>query len=494
MNKPPDPVSMNPCEAGHRRTRRLPLVVGAMLGLSGCAMVGPDYEAPETETPDEWQQALAEDMTTGQQELVRWWEQLNDPQLTAFINRAKEDNPGLKEAVARIREARAIRAIAAGERVPDVDAGGGVSRSRISESFIPPTTDFNRYNTFYEIGASASWEVDFWGRIRRSIEAADANLQGSVESYRDALVLLYAEVALTYADVRALQARIDYTQGNIGTQEGSLQLVLDRNKAGIASDLEVRQAELNLYRTKAVLPLLQARLTASINQLGVLLGEGPQALHADLSNAKPIPAVPQQILVGVPGELIRRRPDIRAAERSLASETAQIGVATAELYPRFSIAGDFTMLATDFDDITDWDSRRFNVGGFFSWNIFDGGRVRGQIDVQDARTEQALYRYEQTVLRALEEVETNLARFVRERERQVALAQSATAAEKSVELVLILYRTGLTDFQNVLDMQRSLFEQQDRLATSDGEVIKNLIRIYTSLGGGWDPDELPALN
>ena len=188
MNKPPDPVSMNPCEAGHRRTRRLPLVVGAMLGLSGCAMVGPDYEAPETETPDEWQQALAEDMTTGQQELVRWWEQLNDPQLTAFINRAKEDNPGLKEAVARIREARAIRAIAAGERVPDVDAGGGVSRSRISESFIPPTTDFNRYNTFYEIGASASWEVDFWGRIRRSIEAADANLQGSVESYRDALV------------------------------------------------------------------------------------------------------------------------------------------------------------------------------------------------------------------------------------------------------------------------------------------------------------------
>ena len=301
-------------------------------------------------------------------------------------------------------------------------------------------------------------------------------------------------MALTYADVRALQARIDYTQGNIGTQEGSLQLVLDRNKAGIASDLEVRQAELNLYRTKAVLPLLQARLTASINQLGVLLGEGPQALHADLSNAKPIPAVPQQILVGVPGELIRRRPDIRAAERSLASETAQIGVATAELYPRFSIAGDFTMLATDFDDITDWDSRRFNVGGFFSWNIFDGGRVRGQIDVQDARTEQALYRYEQTVLRALEEVETNLARFVRERERQVALAQSATAAEKSVELVLILYRTGLTDFQNVLDMQRSLFEQQDRLATSDGEVIKNLIRIYTSLGGGWDPDELPALN
>ena len=457
-------------------------------------MVGPHYVEPETDTPDQWQQALAEDMAAGQQELVRWWEQLNDPQLTALITRAKEGNPGLKETIARIREARAVRAIAAGERVPDVNAGGRVARSRLPETFIPPTTDLNRYNSFYEIGASATWELDFWGRIRRAVESADASLQGSIESYRDALVLLYAEVALTYTEVRALQARITYTEGNIITQEGALQLVVDRNKAGIASDLEVRQAELNLYRTKATLPTVQAALTASINRLGVLLGESPQALHTSLATPQPIPAVPQQILVGVPGELIRRRPDIRAAERSLAAETARIGVATAELYPRFGISGDFSMLATDAGDITDWGNRRFNIGGFFSWNIFDGGRVRGQIGVQDARTEQALYRYEQTVLRALEEVETNLANFARERERRVALEQSATAAEKSVELVLILYRTGLTDFQNVLDMQRSLFEQQDLLAASDGEVIKDLIRIYTSLGGGWDPDDLPAIN
>jgi NodT family efflux transporter outer membrane factor (OMF) lipoprotein len=470
------------------------LAAVTILALSGCTMVGPDYAPPETETPDQWQQALAEDMATGQDELVRWWEQLNDPQLTGLIARAKEGNPGLKETLARLRESRATRAIAAGEKVPAVDGFGGISRNRVPESFIPPTTDFNRYNTFYELGVGASWEVDFWGRVRRNVEAADAGLQGSLESYRDALVLLYGEVALTYTEVRALQARIRYIEGNIGTQRDSLQLVVDRNKAGIASDLEVSQAELNLYRTTAALPSLQAALTGSMNRLGVLLGESPQALHTELTNPEPIPALPQQLFVGVPGELVRRRPDIRAAERSLAAETARVGVATAELYPRFGISGDFSMLNTDAGDLFNWDSRRFNVGGFFSWNLFNGGRVRGQIEVQDARTEQALYRYEQTVLSALEEVETNLSNFGRERERRAALARSSAAAQKSVELVLILYRTGLTDFQNVLDMERSLFEQQDRLAASDGEVIKNLIRIYTSLGGGWNPDDLPPLD
>ena len=270
--------------------------------------------------------------------------------------------------------------------------------------------------------------------------------------------------------------------------------MLERNRAGLSSDLEVRQAELNLYRTMSLLPALEAGLTVSINRLGVLLGEFPDALHAELANPAPIPAVPQQILVGIPGELVRRRPDIRAAERFLAAQTARIGVATAELYPRFAISGSFSILATELSDFNDWDNRRYSFGPFFSWNLFDGGRVRGQIEVENARTEQALYRYEQTVLRALEEVESNLAAFIRERERRTALAKSATAAEKSVELVLILYRTGLTDFQNVLDMQRSLFEQQDLLADSDGQVVKDLVRIYAALGGGWDPNDLPPLN
>ncbi len=471
----------------------IPFIYGAVLALSGCASVGPDYVPPETEVPDQWQQDLAADMAAGQPELTHWWEELNDPKLIDLIGRAKEGNPGLKEAVARLREARGQRAISAGQRVPDINLDGRATRSRTSEAFIPPTIELDRYNTFYEIGPSVSWEVDFWGRVRRSIESADATLQGSLEAYRDSLVLLYAEIALTYVDTRALQARIRYTESNIGTQRASLKLVVDRNNAGLSSDLEVRQAEFNLYRTEAFLPALQAGLTASMNRLGVLLGESPGALHAELQQAQPIPTVPEEVMVGVPGDLIRRRPDIRTAERALAAQTARIGVATAELYPRFDIIGDFTMLSTEASGLTDSGNRRFSIGPFFSWHLFDGGRVRGQIEVEDARTEQALHRYEQTVLNALEEVEGAMSDFVRERERQESLSRSAVAADKSVELVLILYRTGLTDFQNVLDMQRSLFEQQDRLAESDGKVVKNLIRIYAALGGGWDPDDLPPI-
>ena len=475
------------------RNSLVSLIVGAVLALSGCA-VGPDYEPPETEMPDQWQQALADEMSSGQTALVRWWEELDDAKLSELIARARDGNLQLQEAVARIREARGLRAVAGAERIPDVNLDGSVTRNRTSEAIIPPTIDLNTYNIFYEIGPSVSWELDFWGRIRRSIESADASLQGSLEVYRDALVLLYAEIAITYTDTRALQARILYTTGNIQTQHAALALVTDRNRAGLASDLEVRQAELNLSRTEAFLPVLKAALIASLNRLGVLLGESPGTLHVELQQIQPIPAVPEQVLIGVPGDLIRRRPDIRAAERTLAAQTARIGVATGELYPRFAILGDFSTLATDSGDLFESGSRQFSIGPFFSWNLFDGGRMRGQIEVEDARTEQALHRYEQTVLSALEEVENAMSDFVNERERKAALSRSAIAAEKSVELVLILYRTGLTDFQNVLDMQRSLFEQQDRLADSDGKIVKDLIRIYAALGGGWDPDDLPSID
>ncbi len=466
-------------------------ITASVLVLQGCVNVGPDYEEPEIETPDAWHQALAEGMAAGTPDLVRWWESLDDPTLATLIQRAADGNPTLKETVARIEEAQAFRQVAAGERFPDVNLGGGISRSRTSDVLIPPTVGFSRYNTFYEYGPNVAWEADFWGRIRQSIEAADAEVESSLESYRDALVLLYAQVALTYTDVRTLQERISFTEGNIQTQRDALGLVQDRNRAGLASDLEVHQAELNLYRTEAFLPSLRAALTASINQLSILLGDSPGALHAQMSASADIPRPDSDLLVGVPGDLIRRRPDIRAVERALAAQTARIGVATADLYPRFTIQGDFTILATDTDDLTDWQDRRWSIGGFFDWNLFDGGRVRGVIDIEDARTEQLLYRYEQTVLSALEEVETAMSDFTQEQQRRRALDQSATAAQRSVELVLILYRTGLTDFQNVLDMQRSLFEQQDQFADSDGKVTRDLIRIYAALGGGWDPEDNP---
>ena len=459
---------------------------------SGCVTVGPDYEAPETVVPDRWEQAVSEEMSAEEPGFIRWWETLGDPQLSEYMDRAREGNPGLAAAVARIREARAFRAIAAGERVPDINGAGGANRTRTTESYVPPTGE--RTDNVYEYGASASWEADVWGRVRRLIESADANLDASLESYRDVLVLLYAQVAVTYTNVRTTQQRIQYTTSNIKTQSDALKLVEDRNKAGLASDLEVRQAELNLYRTESFLPVLQAQLTAAINQLSVLLGEPPNALYSELVATKPIPAGKDQIFVGIPGDLVRRRPDIRAAERSLASQTAQIGVATAALYPQFSLGGSFSMISADFNDSGDWDNRNWSFGGIFSWNLFDGGRVRGRIDVEDARTEQLLQNYEQTVLDALNEVETSMSNFAREQQRVASLTKSALAAQESVRLVLILYRTGLTDFQNVLDMQRSLFEEQDQLAASEGAVTTNLIDIYTALGGGWDPADLPQLD
>lgn len=467
------------------------IVGGLTIVAAGCVTVGPDYEPPELVVHDQWAQALVEEFTSQEPDIARWWEALGDEQLTAYLARAREGNPRLQEAVARIREARAIRAIAAGERVPDINADGGANRVRTSDTLFPPTGD--RTDNIYDYGATASWEPDVWGRVRRLVEAADANFEASIESYRDVLVLLYAQVALAYTDVRTSQQRVEYTRGNIQTQRDALELVMERNRAGLASDLEVRQAELNLYRTEAFLPLLEARLTAGMNQLGVLLGEPPTALYSELMPMKPIPAASGQVMAGIPGDLIRRRPDVRVAERSLASQTAQIGVATADLYPRFNIGGNFFIVSAGFDDTTDWDNRNWTLGGVFTWNLFDGGRVRGRIDVEDARTEQLLRRYEQTVLDALEEVETSMSDYVRERQRRASLGKSVFAAQESVRLVLILYRTGLTDFQNVLDMQRSLFEQQDAYADSEGTVTSNLIRIYTALGGGWDPADLPEL-
>jgi NodT family efflux transporter outer membrane factor (OMF) lipoprotein len=476
--------------------RRLSLIAPAVIlafGLSGCLTVGPDYEEPSEPAPDLWHQDLVAGLDDGTGDIMRWWETLGDPALDQLIARAREGNPTLKAAVAGMREARALRQIAAGERVPDVNIDGEVSRNRFSDDAGGDTPFIDQYQTFYSYGPTVLWEVDFWGRVRRSVASADANFQASIEDYRDALVLLYAEVALTYTEVRALQARIEFTLGNIETQRSALRLVQDRNRAGLASDLEVHQAELNLYRTESFLPSLRGALVGAVNRLGVLIGQPPGTLHAELGVQQPIPGVPADVLVGVPGELVRRRPDIRSAERTLASQTEQIGIATAALYPTFNILGRFAIFSTDEGDITEWDNRQWTLGTFFDWNLFDGGRVRGRIEVEDARTEQALRNYEQSVLDALEEVETAMSDYQQEQLRTAALERSVVAAERSVELVLILYRTGLTDFQNVLDMQRSLFEQQDELAESEGQVTQNLIRIYAALGGGWDPADLPEL-
>jgi NodT family efflux transporter outer membrane factor (OMF) lipoprotein len=266
-----------------------------------------------------------------------------------------------------------------------------------------------------------------------------------------------------------------------------LQLTEDRLRAQIAPALDVRQAELNLARTESIIPTLRTLEALAIHRLGVLLGEYPSELYDELSAEAPIPAPPETIDISLPANLVRQRPDIRQAERQLAAQTARIGVATADLYPRFSLSGAFAFQATDFGNTFDRSSITYLVGPSVRWNLFNGGRVRNSIIAEDARTKQALARYEESVLLALEEVANALVAYVQESERRDALARSVTAAEQSVELVKTLYRTGLTDFQNVLSMDRSLFVQQDEFAESKGRVTKSLVRVYKALGGGWDP-------
>ncbi len=472
----------------HRRPRSLGLafIVILFIGLLQSCAVGPDYVEPESTTPDTWHQNLVRGLDEGEANLQNWWTVFGDPLLNDIIQRAGQGNLDLKEAFARIHEARARRGFAKGQFYPDVKGDGFWQRARTSEDFIPFNASGKFEEDFAGLGMSALWEIDVWGRIRRSVESTNAGLQASVEDYRDTLVILYAEVASNYIEVRTLQERIRFVKNNIDTQKGSLAITRARFKAQLTSELDVRQAQLNLARTEALLPELEAQLVQAINRLGVLLGEYPSALYEELIQPIPLPEPSPQTLVGLPSNIIRQRPDIRRAEREVAEQNARIGVATADLYPTFGLGGTIGLEATT--DIFDGGNETWSVGPFFRWNIFNGGRVRARINIEDARTAQAYVRYERTVLEALEEVENSLTGYARELDRRDALNRSVIAAQKSVELVLTQYKTGLTDFQNVLDMERSLFEQQDFWALSRGLVIQNVIQIYRSLGGGWEPE------
>lgn len=475
---------------------RYGVVVAVTIGsLQACTAVGPDYQAPQTRLPDLWHQDLTKGLKDGKTDLREWWTRLQDPMLNNLIARAGAGNLDLKQAVARILEARANVGIAAGAELPQVGAGGQIETGRVSEGVAGKVVNPPRKqsSTLYSTGLDATWELDLWGRISRQVESADAGLQASVEDYRDVLVSLYAEVAQRYVDVRTAQARIKALVENVESQKKTLRLVQDRLRAELASDLEVAQAELNLATTESQVPTVRQDLAAAVHRLGVLLGERPTALYAELRETKPIPQPPKEILVGLPTELLRQRPDIRAAERRLAAQTAQIGVATADLYPRFSLTGFFAFENFGVSDVFNWKNRAYGLGPTMQWNVFDGGRIRSNIQAQDAITQQLLTSYEQTVLDALRQVEDAMAFYIQENDRQDALYRSVVAAAKSVKLVQTLYVTGLTDFQNVQDQERRKSEQDDQYAQSQGAVTKYLVDIYRSLGGGWAPtDQQPT--
>jgi NodT family efflux transporter outer membrane factor (OMF) lipoprotein len=466
------------------------IAVGCVLALSGCT-VGPDYVEPETDAPDAWHTAAVEGLEDGEATLQTWWTVFDDEKLNELVMRSADGNLDLRAALWRVEEARALRGVVASERKPQVGFSADATRTKSSENGIlgdfAPEEGFEAENLF-TTGLGASWELDVFGRIRRQVEAADAATEASVEAYRDVLVSLYAETALAYLNVRTAQERLRIAHANVEAQENTLQLTRDRFEAGLVSALDVAQAESNLANTHSLIPVIERDLNEGLNRLAVLLGQNPGELHAELDQEVPIPREPETVATGLPTELLRQRPDVRQAERLLASQTAKIGVATADLYPRFSLAGFLGLEALNAGDLGSSDSVTWNIGLPIRWNIFAGGRIRSQVRAEEARTNQALAVYERTVLNALEESENAMVAYLKEVERRERLEQAVDATQRSLDLVLTQYTAGLTDFQNVLDTQRTLLLREDDLAQAEGLVVGNLVRVYRALGGGWDPD------
>jgi len=469
---------------------KLVSVIGVAL-LVACTTVGPDYEQPETQMPDAWHTAATEGLQEGDAVLQTWWRVFDDELLDSLVMRSAGGNLPLREAMWRVEEARALRGVVAGAKVPQVDLNGDAGRAKPSENGVigdlAPPGSLGAANLF-TIGLGAVWEIDVFGRIRRQVEAADATEDASIEAYRDVLVSLYAETALAYVNVRTAQERLRISHENVEAQENTLQLTKDRFAAGLVSALDVAQAESNLANTYSLIPVIESDLNQALNRLAVLLGEPPGALHQELSANASIPHEPDEVTTGLPVELLRQRPDVRQAERLLAAQTARIGVATADLYPTFGLSGFFGVEAVSAGDLPDGDSLTWGLGLPIRWNIFAGGSIRSQIRVEESRTNQLLARYEQTVLVALEEAENAMVAYTKEVERRERLTQSVDATQRSLNLVLTQYTAGLTDFQNVLDTQRTLLLREDDLAVAEGVVIGNLVRLYRALGGGWDPN------
>jgi NodT family efflux transporter outer membrane factor (OMF) lipoprotein len=467
------------------------VAVAFMLVLGGC-MVGPDYVQPEVETvPDAWNTEATKGLAEGEASIQTWWTVFDDTTLTSLIERARLSNLTLREAVWRVEEARALRGVVAGARVPQLGLDGNANRSELSRNGplgdVVPDELVEPANQF-DLGVGLSWELDVWGRIRRQVEAADAEVAASVEDYRDVLVTLFADVASNYVNVRALQERLRFATANVEGQEDTLRLTQDRFDSGLVSALDVAQAESNLANTRSLIPSLERQQELTLNRLAVLLATSPGSLHEELLDDKPIPTEPAAVTTGLPANLLRQRPDIRAAERRLAAQTARIGVATAELYPRFSLSGFLGLQSTSAGDLFNSDSVNWSIGLPVRWRLFEGGSVRSLIAAEQARTAQLIASYEKAVLLALEEVEDAMVSYEKEVERRARLTESVDATQRSLELVLTQYRAGLTDFQNVLDTQRSLLLREDDLAQSEGVVIENLVDLYRALGGGWDPD------
>lgn len=417
--------------------------------------------------------------------LAQWWGSLNDSTLAGLIERAVANNLDLRAAEARVRESRARRGLAAADRFPTVTVGGSATASESGGGSPTGGAVVDSSTTLYSAGFDASWEADLFGAKRSSLEAATATLDASVEELRDVLVTLTSEVAINYVEVRLTQARLATANAVLQTQQDSLEIAQFRLQAGLTNQLDVDQAQSSLEQTRASIPALQATVVQAMNRVDVLLGQFPGTVATELDVPRAIPDPPITLAIGLPAEVLSRRPDVRRAERQLAAQTARVAVATAARYPRLTLIGSIGLEALAFSNLLSTAARALTGSLGVSQNVFDAGRIRQNIAIQAAIQDQAAVAYDVAVLGALEDVENALVAYAEEQARLRALVDATEAARRAAALADQRYRAGLTDFLVVLIAQRSLLTLEDQLAISRGTVASNVIRLYKAAGGGW---------
>jgi NodT family efflux transporter outer membrane factor (OMF) lipoprotein len=458
--------------------------------------VGPNYCPPIANVAESWIEASDPRLLGGERDNACWWTAFGDPTLDQLIAEASQQNLTLKMAGLRILEARAERGIAEGNLLPQQqEMTAQYSRNAMSATAYPfniialPQYNYDNWST----GFDAAWELDFWGRFRRAIEAADAHLNAQVEGYDNVLVLLQAEVATNYIQMRAYEERLQLARKNVELQTETLGIITLREQQGLVTQLDVQQATANLGTTESLIPILVSGHRRAQNRLCILRGEPPRRLAERVKSPGTIPVPPQEIIVGIPAELLRRRPDVRQAEREAAAQSAQIGIAEAEFYPHIAISGTIGVQAEQLNQLFTSSSLVGAIGPGIRWNILNYGRIKNNVRAQDARFQQAVINYRDTVLRANEEVENGVVNFLQEQDRVKSLEKTTRADALSVEIALQQYEKGLIAYQPLLDSQRALVQQQDALAESRGSVGTNLVAIYKALGGGWQA-RLPSSN
>lgn len=477
------------------------LIAMAAIGSSACA-VGPDYRTPDSTMPQQWH-AAGDQMPTAHVD-TEWWKQFNDAALNDIVARALQNNADVRMAALRVAQSRAQRGAAAGARWPSLNASAAYDRQRQSENGVntrvidlvaPPAqrdqiiSALSEPFSVYQAGFDAAWELDLWGRVRRSVESADAALQASGEDLHDAQLSLIAEVVRAYLELRGVQEELRIASTDVEASADLVELTAYRVKGGIVDELDLSTQRARLAQTRASVPVLQQRQTQILSTLALLSNVEPGALDAQLANPPAAFVLPENVAGGVPSEVARRRPDIRRAEARLHGATAEIGVAIADLYPRITLTGDFVQQSLRASDLTDWGSRQWSIGPSISLPIFDGSRRRSVVEIRKLQQQEAAVNYQRIVLRAWHEIENALSGYAAERQRNKELAAALTSSRDAYEIAHVRYNHGLVDYLVELDAHRTLLQVESSYAESTTQVGTQLVAIYKALGGGWS--EMP---